>query len=251
MKPQARMMLPAAPSTTTRPTTTSKAASMSHGHAEFLRTVTTTSRIGRLPRVGSLRRPYTDPMCGCNRVLLRGTRGTARLTRSTAALIRKRPGGGSGSSTEPWEEPCQICSSTAPADADRQRRCRDFSRVTRRATRPALPSRSARCRGDHRRHARRRRRPTRPPAARPDRDPLASRAARPRSTRPVTSSGDGSSFVTRSSRPEHPGAHPRHSRRSVRLLPGAACTGGSRWSLAGLSGSLEAPALVFLECRGP
>jgi hypothetical protein len=62
MKPQARMMLPAAPSTTTRPTTTSKAASMSHGHAEFLRTVTTTSRIGSLPRVGSLRRPYT-PRC--------------------------------------------------------------------------------------------------------------------------------------------------------------------------------------------
>src|SRR3954452_13391641 len=59
MKPQARMMPPAAPSTTPRPTTTSKAASMSHGHAEFLRTVTTTSRLGSLPRVGSLRRPYT------------------------------------------------------------------------------------------------------------------------------------------------------------------------------------------------
>src|SRR4051812_26042226 len=74
MKPQARTMVPAVPSTTTRPTTTSTAASMSHGHAEFLRTVTATSRLVRqLARGGQLAPTVYLPTCGCNRELLRST----------------------------------------------------------------------------------------------------------------------------------------------------------------------------------
>jgi Phage integrase family len=75
------------------------------------------------------------------------------LTRSAAALVRKRHGGGSGSSIEPEEGPCQICSSIVPVVVDRQRRCGDFSRVARRATRacatqPIHPKSSAAARAD-------------------------------------------------------------------------------------------------------